>query len=342
MKTILLVAAVGAFLNSNATDLASLYRGGEVRMTTFSLEESRSLSDLQVLMNGKDAGMDGNVRQDGTRTASGTFTDRILRASDGDVMALTRSFADVEGLQLMARTGPMGDSSESEEPTSSALNGLTVLFTKDEGDFVASYSEDESGDEELLDSLKALLPWGEYLTSDSIDIDDEWDIKPRALWSALHLGGDLGLAAESDQDLSSTSDLKEDESLVIDGEITATLTSIEDGIANITLLLEVEEFQDLTDVMNRLADEAPVGPHGSAEIPVIDAMENERQYDGEGTMLWNIAGGYMVSLELSLDFTQTQTMDMSMEMGQETLTIEQVMVSEGELDFRVEVEVSRD
>ena len=77
-------------------------------------------------------------------------------------------------------------------------------------------------------------------------------------------------------------------------------------------------------------------------MPDIETLEDAREYEGEGTVLWHIDGGYMVSMELSLEFTETQSMVMSMSMGPDEMSIDQTLTSEGETELLVEVEVTRE
>lgn len=348
MKLAFLAICTCPLIALSSADLASTYSQGETRTTEYSVEESSSLVDLSVLMNGEDSGMPGDMQQEKSRTFSGTFTDTILRASDGEVSSFSRTYADLEDETSASMSGPMGDQNM-DSWGESDLDGLTVLFTKEAGGgFVATFPEDESGDDELLEGLEALLPWAEFLTDENVKIDDEWNIEPFALWNALNLGGNLSFVSNGDegmlmsQDAAAASGHSLRDAMTVDGEITASLISIEDGIANFTLALEVDVVQDLSEAMRALAEEQIGNAPDGAMMPDIETLEDAREYEGEGTVLWHIDGGYMVSMELSLEFTETQSMVMSMSMGPDEMSIDQTLTSEGETELLVEVEVTRE
>jgi hypothetical protein len=67
-------------------------------------------------------------------------------------------------------------------------------------------------------------------------------------------------------------------------------------------------------------------------------MVVETTYEGEGTLVWDIKGGYLVSLEFELELESIQTVQLLVEFGGQSIDIEQVMTFEGERYMSIEVE----
>ena len=340
MKTLLFAALTGALVSPIAADFQSTFTPGEVRTTIFSIDETSSLVEVEVIMNGEENPMDGGMQQEQTFSTGGTFTDKILRAEGSELNTFTRTYSDLMADMTMDMVDPMGEANRSESSSESDLEDVTVLFTLDEGDFVASYPEDESGDEELLEGLLGQLPFADFLPDGEAEIDAEWEVEPTLIWDVLNLGGELSLVdADSDEEDAEMMKAFNDDDLVeIEGEVDATLTSIEDGLATIALVIEMTRHRDLTDAVNAMTE-----AQGDAEgMPQMDLMEDEKQYEGEGTLVWNLRGGYLVSLELELTYEEVQTMNMVLPFGPDGITMEQTMTSEGEASMTIEVEVTRD
>ena len=74
-------------------------------------------------------------------------------------------------------------------------------------------------------------------------------------------------------------------------------------------------------------------------VPELQSMEEETLYEGEGTLIWDVEGGYLVSLELELEFEATQTLQLSLELVGQSLEIERITTFEGDRSISIEVEV---
>jgi len=340
MKILLFAALTGALVSPIAPDFQSTFTPGEVRTTIFSIDESSSLVEVEVIMNGEENPTDGGMQQERTVSTGGTFTDKILRAKGSELNTFTRTYSDLMADMAMDMVDPLGESRMSESSSESELEDVTVLFTLDEGDFVASYPEDESGSEELLEGLLGHLPFAEFLPDGDAKVDAEWEVEPTLIWDVLNLGGELSLVdPDSDEDDAEIMKaLNDDELVEIEGEVDATLASIEDDLATIALAIEMTQYRELTDAVNAMGE-----AQGDSEgMPQMDLMEDEKRYEGEGTLVWNLRAGYLVSLELELTYEEVQTMNMVLPFGPDGITLEQTMTSEGTASMTIEVEVSRD
>lgn len=342
MKLTRFAAVAGLALVPLGTTLQSTHKAGETRVTTFTITESTSMVDMQVLMNGEEGGMgEMEMTQEMTGMRAGVFTDSVRRGADGAPAIFTRNYSDLEKTADMFMSNEMMGDEESSQEFESDLEGLTVLFTLDEGDYTASFPEGEAGDEDLLEGLEALLPWGGLLSSGEVSVDDEWEVEPRAFWSSLSLGADL--AWEDGEDVEGTLSVDPDtDEAEVDGEITATLTSVEDGLATITLAVEISEFIDMTEaVLAEAEGEDPGDVPEGAMMPDIKGLTTEESTEGEATVVWNIEGGYMVSFDANLETASEQTLQMAFEGGPQSMEIEQISSFEGELEISVEVTVER-
>ena len=348
MKSLLIAAAAGALLAPAAHDLVSTQTVSEIRRTTFEFNESSSLVETTMLMNGEEQGGMPEMEQEKSSSRNGTLVDHTQAAEGGALLSFEREYLDLASAHSFAMTDPMGgDHSEDGEATS-GLEGLRVNFVKEDGEFAASFPDDQPGDDDLLDALDAELPWADFLPGSEVDTDEGWGLEPAVIWRTLHLGGDLAFENEdSDEEgMMSVSPPTDLDAVSFEGDVTATLAAIEevDGVphARVTLAIEFTCFQDLTDSMPDMDEEAPDDAPPGMGMPDIESMELETIFDGEGTLLWNMKSGLMTSLELELEVQETQTILMNMEMGAESMEIEQIMTFEGEQVLSVGVEVENE
>ncbi|MEX1023733.1 MAG: hypothetical protein WD226_01535 [Planctomycetota bacterium] len=197
------------------------------------------------------------------------------------------------------------------------LEGHTVhfRFDADTEEYARSFADaDESAQKDWLDDLaedldlRALLPEGE------VGVDDTWSLEPEALASVLAPGGSFTWGGDSDDD-------EDDDHLrlvlpgfapeqlfdALEGDATATLTSLEGDLATITLDFDLEAEADLIDhFTDRLGDE------GETQREFEDA-EATLLLAGTATLVWNTARHTFESfhleadLETSLDATWTNS-----------------------------------
>jgi hypothetical protein len=125
------------------------------------------------------------------------------------------------------------------------------------------------------------------------------------------------------------------------GEMTATLVGVTevDGRAQAEISLEVDVsiVQDNTEMARADMEQPDDLPEG-AIVPDLESMVVETTYEGEGTLVWDIEGGYLVSLEFELELESIQTVQLLVEFGGQSMDIEQVMTFEGERYMSIEVE----
>jgi hypothetical protein len=232
-------------------------------------------------------------------------------------------------------TPPFGEGTNEETSGESELEGATVRFTWDADDeeFTSAFPEGEDGDEDLLEGLTAEFPWASYLPEEGVEADDEWNIAPEALIQTIELGGDMSLTDDQEGMPSAMGQIRGGMDEDWDGEMTATLVGVTevDGRAQAAISIEVDVSieRDNTEEARAEMEQPDDLPEG-AVIPDLESMEIETTFEGEGTLVWDVDGGYLVSLELELEIESIQTVQLVVEFGGQSMDIEQVMVFEGE------------
>jgi len=349
MKTSLFAALAGTALSIAAVQLKPQYKAGEIHLTTFTVESSSTMVDSATLMNGEAGpGMPDMEREESSKF-EGQFRDSVTRVDGTDLVAFDREYLEIAEASSNHMSNPMMGDMDTDSEKTTPLDEATVHFTRGEDGFQASFPEDSSDDEELLDGLTGPLPFAALLPDDEVEVDDEWKIPVAVIWSFMEPGGDLSLEDDATPGDMPPGMLEVDPSTVaaeLEGDCKASLKEIKeiDGVrhAVISLSLEFTRFQDLTEMMQAQADEAPDDMPEGAVMPDIDSMEVEAAFEGEGTLVWNLKTGVATSFEMSLDSERTETMLMSIEMGPESLEIEQTSVFEGETIVNFEVEVTHE
>ncbi len=344
MKIAILLTLAAPFAALPVHDLVAKHEKGQVRRTTFSTEESREMTEMSSVMNGEEHAMPDMVHEE-SRSLAGVFVDTCLSTDSGELTGFSREYTDLAGGMSIEIDNPFGEGISEDAAGDSDLNDLTVVFALEDDGFEAKFPDDQGGDEDLLDGLTALFPWSQYLPEEAVEEDSEWELAPTLLGDTLDLGGDLGITFDEDSpffgDDESNNEFEPD--VTYDGSFTATLSGTEevDGrtLAEITLEIDISEFADQTESMQAEVGTPPDDLPDGMMQPDIESMTVETLYEGEGTLIWDIKGGYLVSLDLELTTESTQVMSMSMDLGGEVMEMEQVMVFSGQQVFSAEVEV---
>ena len=333
-----------ALLSGHSHDLAPKHEQGQVRRTSYSFEARRSLTGRSSIVNGEEHPGREGVRQEQTYSAKGVLVDRTVRVDDSTLMVFDREYEELELNLSVEVDDPFGADTDEEVSGESDLEGATVRFTREDDEFAAEFPEGEAGDEELLDGLTAEFPWADYLPEEDVDEKDGWEIAPEVLFRTFDLGGDMSLRTDDEGPLDSAmKEVSADSDGDYGGDMSATLVSVSevDGRVQAEISIEVDVFllQDRTEITRaQMAEEPDDLPEGMA-VPELHSMEEETLYEGEGTLIWDVEGGYLVSLELELEFEATQTLQLSLELAGQSLEIERITTFEGDRSISIEVQV---
>jgi len=342
MKTPVLISL--ALFLGNSHDLSVKHEDGQVRRTSYTFEEQRSLSEMSSTMNGEEQGGMGDMQHEQNYGASGVFVDQTVETVDSKRTVFDREYEEL-GLEMSIEIRPpFGEGINEEASGESELEGSTVRFTWDADDeeFSRAFPDGENGDEDLLEGLTAEFPWASYLPEEGVEAEDEWEIAPDVLIRTMELGGDMSLSTDAEGSLESAmGPVSGGRDGDYDGEMTATLVAVTevDGRAQAEISIEVDVSiaQDRTEEA-RADMEDPDGLPEGAIVPDLQAMVIETTYEGEGTLVWDVEGGYLVSLEFELELESVQTVQLLVEFGDQSMDIEQIMIFEGESYMSIEVE----
>ena len=342
MKTPILVS-IALFLGGSH-DLSIKHENGQVRRTSFTFEGERSLAEMTSTVDGEEQGGMDDMQHHETYGFSGVFVDRTVESVDSKRTVFDREYEELGLNWSIEITPPFGEGTNEETSGESELEGATVRFTWDADDeeFASAFPEGEDGDEDLLEGLTAEFPWASYLPEEGVEADDEWNIAPEALIQTIELGGDMSLTDDQEGMPSAMGQIRGGMDEDWDGEMTATLVGVTevDGRAQAAISIEVDVSieRDNTEEARAEMEQPDDLPEG-AVIPDLESMEIETTFEGEGTLVWDVDVGYLVSLELELEIESIQTVQLVVEFGGQSMDIEQVIVFEGERYMSVEVDL---
>ena len=297
-----------------------------------------TLDDMVMVMGGQemDASMMGMEMSTSTRMVV-AVTDKYVKVGDGRTTRLERTFDEANSNTSVSTSSMMGEQ-DIETPASSALEGLTVVFSWDaeEGAYRAEFAEGSDGDEDLLEGLIEDLDLDELLPGQEVSEGDTWEIEAGALRPAFVPGGSISIEPEDMDEMmggmGGGPQPSQDKMLGdIEGEVTGEYKGMrdEDGtrVAVIALTVDVSSSRDLTELMEDMMDNIDTG---EMEMEMeMQAFDMEFMFEGEGELLWNSETGLIHSLSLTGEVTQIIDMEMNLNvMGQEQ-AVEQEMTMSG-------------
>ena len=322
---------------------------GSTVTKVFTNYSTMTLDDMSMAMNGEEMdpemmGMDMTI--EGSTTT--VVTDEYVRLGEGRPAVLKRTFDELSLETNIAMENAMMGAMDMDLDGSSELADTTVVFTwnEDDGEFGLAFDEDEDADEELLEGLtedmdlRCLLPEGE------VDVDASWRVDVERLVDVLAPGGNLKILPDMDDvdapmmggpnpGMNNLSDLWGE----VDGTAMATYlgTREADGVtvAVISIKVEISGANDLTEQLQEDADNAEA-PEGMDMEMIYDSADAEFEIEGEGELLWNVAGGHLHSFEFEGDMTLAMDMAMAMSMMGQDMDMEMSMEMSGEIKLGAE------
>jgi hypothetical protein len=288
--------------------LALSIESGTKLSKTFVTELALELEEvtLGLTIDGEDHELDSpEYEMTIAQTETVTFTDEYLALEDGHTTKLRRRFDTLAETSARTSTDEEGASNEDNEEGESELEGHTVDLTWDaEGEtWSAAFAEgDEGGDDELITELQHHADLIDFLPEGEVAIGAEWSIPAAAFVRFSNPSGELHLDTPSDKE-EDDDDLQDQLDANFEGEITAKLVSVEDGLANIELTFELTTSGSI-DVEIEELDES---------IAVEATRKVELEFDLEGALVWHVEEGRAVSLvaegEVGFESVQQQSSD---------------------------------
>jgi hypothetical protein len=323
----------------------TLKRTVENRMTM-------DLEDMTLDLDGQDmtAMMGGLPEMSFTTTMNVVVSDEYVEVAEGRPAKLKRTF-DTIGANTVVDVSMAGEGESNETPTTSDLEGGTVLFTWDEekGEFVASWAnEGETRDAELLEGLEEDMDLRAFIPGRDLEPGESWDIDPIALGALLFPGGDLGMKGEEAEDMEMDMSQFEDmftEMLtqyedalagLLDGERKATYEGMRevDGrtLAVISFKIDTDGSMDMSSMIADAIDKIGEITEMPAEVDMqIGAANLTMAFDGTGQLLWNPRRGTFESLTIEVDMTMGMELSMDIDAQGEAHSVDMTMEMAGDM-----------
>lgn len=310
-----------------------------------SLELTFYMDDMSVVMDGNEMpippqGLDQAV----TVNAVMSVTDEYVKSKTNKILTLLRSY---DELSLEA-----GLESESENVDKFAdLEGSTIAFAWDEetGEYTKTY-HDSDGEEELLENLDVDMDFLVLLPDDEVSEGDTWEASGETLATIFLPGGlVIGSSGEAmDETAEELSELVKEElggqleSAFEDFVIKCTYggTRDEDGtdVGVIAFVFEGSTDLDLTELILAAID-LNAGEIGlEADITATVSFE----FDGEGTLLWDMKGGHVQGFEMEGEIIMTVDIEGDVDVMGESHSFEMSAEASGEANWSLTTSTSDD
>jgi hypothetical protein len=242
-------------------------------------------------------------------------TDVYAAVADGRPKKLVRTFDSMAQNMHFDISGPMADGSGPPAfDSASELEGKTVTFTwnDEKSDYDVAFAEKE-GDASLLEGLFEDMDLRVFLPAKEVAEDETWEVPLSALESLFSPGGDLKLRPEGvevdEEQIEAFKELfanfHDDLEDLFSGECVCTYEGSRDEggtrVAEISVSLEVAGTIDLSEVIQKVIEAA--GEQAGQPIPPIslDTADLNLDFDGAGTLLWDLAAGRVHSFTIQGD-----------------------------------------
>jgi hypothetical protein len=348
-----LVPALGAgFLSTFSgpgEKLAFRPEAGTSLQKVFSIDGDFALDDLTLIVSGEDVGgMLGGFELSVKQGARYEITDVYRELAEGRPKELLRTFDTLTGSMHMNVS--MAEESIPEMKSSSPLEGKTVAFrwNDEEADFDVSFHESE-GDEELLEGLEEDMDLRAFLPTSEVAQGDSWSVELEALDCIAMPGGNLALVPEDEEvDEESMEMLEElfagfgeDLADLLEGQCTCTYkgTQEEKGaqLAEIVLEIEVSTTFDMTELLEKVIQIMVEQSGGEAPELSLDTADLSLDYEGTGTLLWNVGAGRVHAFHLTGDATIGVDFEVSVEVEGESHDVSASIEMSGSMTEEVEI-----
>lgn len=349
-RTLVLAALAAPLLCSTIApgdSLAFRPAAGTKLTRAWVIKQDMTLDEMNMTMNGQPLPMDLQMDMDMTSETTIEVTDTLVALADGKATELRRAFDKLGSSSSFAVEMPQMPEGGMEQSAkgSSKLEGKTVKFKwdADKGDFEKTFHESE-GESDLLEGLEEDMDLRALLPGKELAAGDTWEIEVKELRGLLMPGGDVGIRPEDAgaeggmmPGMDSMGDLKDLVGDLLEGTATAEYAGIQDidggKFGVIKLKLDLESSNDLSAKIEEMAKEIP---GGMGEMK-IEHMDIEFAFEGEGTILWDVASGHIHKIDLSGKSTMNMDSGMAISAEGRNMSIEQQMSMSGTMSIQLEV-----
>jgi hypothetical protein len=260
------------------------------------------------------------------------FTDETLAAGEGRPDKSKRTFATIDNAVTFETEG--GEDEEGGAETMKNVSGLlgkSVLFTWDgeSEEFEAAWSEDETGDDDLLADLVEDADFRGWLPGKEVDEGDTWTIPSKEFNNLQEPSGPMGYHREGEEkeDDGDSDELRKN----VEGEIKATYKGTRDeGGVKVGVIAFEAELQSKSE----REIEQEEGP------ATTSTTENAIELEGE--LLWDVAAGRFHALNCDSEFKLTTGQTRVFEFDSNSVKIKESRVFEGKKTYRFTCAKSKD
>jgi len=322
---------------------------GTTLTRTIEFEAEFSLDEMSLLVDGQDVvALMGRPEITMRPENRIVVTDTIGAVEHGRPLELKRAFDELSSRFTMDVT----DADFPEMESGSELEGDTVVFRwNPEAEKYECGFPDDDGDAELLEGLEEDMDLRVFLPDEEVGTDDEWTVQLADLQRVLAPGGDLKLrpeGVEADEDSIKAfqeifGELGEELQDLLEGDCTCTYKGArdEDGtsIGEIAIQIEVATTLDLTRVLEKAIHRA-LEESGMGEMVdfSLGAADLNLDFEGTGTLLWNLSAGHARSLHLNGDLILGLDLTLEVEAEGESQSFDASLEFSGTLQQETSIE----
>lgn len=321
-------------------ELAYAPAEGTVLKRLFVAEASYRLTDMTASIDGEEVSHDGELPEYAMSFVERiAVTDTLESVSAGRPTTLLRRFDELG----QENTDRAGDEERTVEYVS-PLEGRSVRFTwdADEEEYAVEAADDEDLDEDLAAWLAEDLDLRRLLPGSEVEPGDEWELDPQLYLAFMWPGGLLDFHPDGEEPDPADRAPSRQTIERLEGEGTARLEDVreEDGVRVAVIHVELEITTGSESVLPALEeDELEEGQFPRPEITI--EVEIERTL--EGTILWDLEHGHVLSAELECEasrlVTESWTLEGETEDGESvSADLEQSRMMEGTVRYTASIE----
>lgn len=274
-----------------------------------------------------------------THTFEVVIVDHYVGVEDNVVTELHRTFESMEGEYEVEYEAYDYDTEEPETVTEGGplvlpFTGRTLIFTLEDEEYTAAFSEDDDKETEFDEALLegALIDaYGDYfLPEDAVEVGDEWELEWTAWLALIRFGGDFWLApedmetpTEEEIEMRQAERAKEDDSG--SGKLTCTLVELKEVDGEMMAVIEITGEIETTVTSEESSDEED--EYGDVyQFYAESTIESTGTF--EATCTWRVEAGFPESIRAKIVATNETTTDETYDDGDDTYTTRTVEIEE--------------
>lgn len=309
----------------------------------FATTSEFALDSASVVVDGQDVGAMLGQIEFGLETSSNyEVTDLYKAVAGGRPVELLRTFDVLESTATVS----MSQAPEMPELTSaSELEGKTVLFrwNAEKDEYERSFHE-SSGDEELLEDLEEDMDLRFLLPAEEVEVDGTWNVELEALLAITMPGGNLHLMPEGEHADPEAMEMFEGfmDSFgttfgdLLEGQCVCTFKGVREEagtrVGEVEIALEITGSMDLRELLNQLIESAMAEAPAEIDVDVdIGTADLSLDYEGAGTLLWNLEAGRLHSFSLDGEVSFAVKLAASIDAMGENHSIDAALEMSGEM-----------